>query len=265
MFEELPDAAAVLAATGDDVWARSSVLRWADAPGWRLGGAVGWLGVDPEERRGYLSALGHPADVGRLVAAVTKAEQLPTTRASLPRGTPATLDGATDWDFRWTTSPPRCPGAGEELTRWLPPDAPGVADLLQVASDRPSVRPGDPAARRWAGLHKGDRLLACAADTTRVEGVGHVSSIAVHPAARRRGLGAALTGWLTRALLADHGLVTLGVYADNAVALAMYDGLGFHAEHRFTSGSLRPGARQDAAQQDAARADTAQAAGEAAA
>jgi ribosomal protein S18 acetylase RimI-like enzyme len=83
-------------------------------------------------------------------------------------------------------------------------------------------------------------LLACAADTSGVAGVGHLSSIAVHPDARGKGLGAAVTAALTRALFAGGcDLVTLGMYASNTVGRALYDRLGMTDEHRFTSGPLQ--------------------------
>ncbi|MDP9436340.1 MAG: GNAT family N-acetyltransferase, partial [Actinomycetota bacterium] len=93
----------------------------------------------------------------------------------------------------------------------------------------------------WVGVR--DRatggLLAVAADTSGATGVGHLSSIAVHPAARGRRLGTAVTAGLTRRLF-DGGadLVTLGMYADNTAGRALYDGLGWRDEHRFTSGAL---------------------------
>ena len=70
--------------------------------------------------------------------------------------------------------------------------------------------------------------------------VVNLSSIAVHPDCRGQGLGRALTAALTRRLL-DEGcdLVTLGMYADNDAARAVYDALGWRAEHRFTSGPLQ--------------------------
>ena len=48
-----------------------------------------------------------------------------------------------------------------------------------------------------------------------------------------------MTAALTRALL-DEGcdVVTLGLYADNPAARAMYDALQFRDDHRFTSGVL---------------------------
>ena len=67
-------------------------------------------------------------------------------------------------------------------------------------------------------------------------GVPHLASIATHPSARGRGLGALVTAALTRRLL-DEGapVVTLGMYADNDVARRMYLRLGFRCDHRWSS------------------------------
>lgn len=93
---------------------------------------------------------------------------------------------------------------------------------------------------QWVGIRDDEgALIACAAHTERVRGVPHLASIATHPQWRGRGLGSAITGGMTRRLLAEGApVVTLGMYADNDVARRMYERLGFRCEHRFTSRSL---------------------------
>jgi ribosomal protein S18 acetylase RimI-like enzyme len=146
------------------------------------------------------------------------------------------MDG-TDWDFRWLDAPPPVQ-AGEE--RVVPvSDGEQVAALLAASSPTASAQPGSAGVRRWFGVWEGARLVACAADTSGATAVGHLSSIAVHPDARRAGLGRAVTAAVTRVLFAEGSdLVTLGMYADNVHGRAMYDALGFADEHRFTSGPL---------------------------
>jgi hypothetical protein len=107
----LGSAAEVLLATGHDPFARG-VLRRPDVQGWVAGGATAWLGVDHEERRSYLSALGDPVAVAALLAELLP-ELPPRQRVTLPRGTAALLPawvglgpGSADWDFRWWPSPP---------------------------------------------------------------------------------------------------------------------------------------------------------------
>jgi predicted GNAT family acetyltransferase len=61
----------------------------------------------------------------------------------------------------------------------------------------------------------------------------------VHPGARGRGLGKAVTAGLTRRLFGEGcDVVTLGMYAHNSTGRAVYDALGYADEHRFTSGPL---------------------------
>ena len=236
----LTSAAEVLVATEHDPFARSS-LRRPVTRGWVGDGATAWIGIDADEQLPYLSALGEPAAVGALIGELVP-ELPPRQRVTLPRGTPACLpawvgvDG-TDWDFRYLLeAPPVQPG--EELVGPVD-ELDDVSALLAASSPRASALPGDSKVARWVGVRDGGRLVACAADTSSTTGVGHLSSIAVHPDARGRGLGSALTAGLTR-LLFEEGcdLVTLGMYADNVAGRAMYDGLGYRDEHPFTSGPL---------------------------
>ncbi|MCA1712609.1 MAG: GNAT family N-acetyltransferase [Actinobacteria bacterium] len=234
---QLGSAAEVLVATGHDPFARGT-LRRPSVRGWLSGRAVAWMTA--EEGRSYLSALGPPAEVGALVGALVE-EIPPRQRITVPRGTPVHLPawmsmGQTDWDFRWLAAPPPVQ-PGEEAVDDV--DADEVGPLLTESSPTASALPGDPAVRRWVGIRDGGRLIACAADTSAATGIGHLSSIAVHPSARGRGLGRTVTAALTRRLFDDgRDLVTLGMYADNAYGRATYDALGFTDDHRFTSGPL---------------------------
>jgi ribosomal protein S18 acetylase RimI-like enzyme len=143
----------------------------------------------------------------------------------------------TDWDLRWLGAPPP-EQPGESAVEDIAEEA-EVAALLEASSPTASALPGDPAVRRWVGIRRGSALVACAADTSAATGVGHLSSIAVHPSARGRGLGAVVTAALARRLFAEGcDIVTLGMYADNAYGRAMYDRLGFADDHHFTSGAL---------------------------
>jgi GNAT superfamily N-acetyltransferase len=239
---QLGSAAEVLVATGHDPFARGS-LRRPVARGWLSGRAVAWMGVDAEERTSYLSALGPPDEVGALIGTLVD-EVPPKQRMTLPRGAPAhlpawmSMDG-TDWDFRWLDAPPPAQPREDDVEVLPAGTDDDVAALLATSSPTASVQPGSAAARRWVGLTEAGVLLACAADTSSVDGVGHLSSIAVHPDARGKGLGRAVTASLTRRLLEEgRDVVTLGMYADNGAGRAMYDALGFRDEHRFTSGPL---------------------------
>jgi GNAT superfamily N-acetyltransferase len=236
----LTSAAEVLLATDHDPHVRGS-LRQSTLTGWVGHGAVAWRATDAEERRPYLMTHGTPHHVALLIEELLP-ELRDQTRITLPRGTPpllpawVALDG-TDWDFRWIDAPPLPQPREEEATVV---DGSGVAELLALASPTASALPGDPAVLRWVGIRGPDGLLACAADTSGTTGVGHLSSIAVHPSARGQGLGAAVTAALIRLLLAEgRDLVTLGMYADNTAGRALYDHLGMLDDHPFTSGPLQ--------------------------
>ncbi|MCW2616170.1 MAG: family N-acetyltransferase [Frankiales bacterium] len=236
----LTSAAEVLVATAHDPFARLS-LRRPLVRGWIGPGAAAWVGTDAFEDVPYLSALGDPAAVGALVGDLVP-ELAHRQRVTLPRGSGAHLpawvglDG-THWDFRWLDAPPD-EQPGEDAVGPVADDA--VADLLRRASPTASSLPGDAKVRRWVGVERDGRLVACAADTSAVDRIGHLSSIAVDPALRGQGLGAAVTAALTRTLFGEGcELVALGMYADNAAGRALYDALGFHDDHRFTSGPLQ--------------------------
>lgn len=236
----LTSAAEVLLATDHSPYVRAQ-LRAPHVSGWAGGGAVAWHATDAEERVPYLMTLGEPTAVAGLIADLLP-ELRDGQRITVPRGTPrllpawVALDG-TDWDFWWTDVPPP-PRPGEQAVVAVDPAE--VAALLPVASPTASAQPDDPAVRRWVGVRGPDGLLACAADTSAATGVGHLSSIAVHPDARGRGLGADVTAALTRTLFAEGcDLVSLGMYADNTAGRALYRSLGLRDDLLWTSGALQ--------------------------
>jgi ribosomal protein S18 acetylase RimI-like enzyme len=236
----LTSAAEVLLAADHHPYVRSQ-LRSHDVSGWAGHGAVAWRALDTEERLPYLMTLGQPAGVAELIADLVP-DLRDGQRITLPRGTarllPAwvALDG-TDWDFWWTSvaAPER---SAEAQVVEVSDDE--VAAMLTLASPRASALPGDDNVRRWMGIRGPSGLLACGADTSSATGVGHLSSIAVHPDARGQGYGAAVTGRLIRDLLAvGNDLVVLGMYADNTAGRALYRSLGMTDDALFTSGSLQ--------------------------
>jgi predicted GNAT family acetyltransferase len=117
-----------------------------------------------------------------------------------------------------------------------------IQALLDASSPRHDAKVGAPEVIAWYGVRDDDdgRLVACAAHTEPVPGVPHLASIATRPAARGRGLGAAVTAAVTRAPLeAGRPVVTLGMYSDNAVARRLYHRLGYTCTHRWSSRRLR--------------------------
>lgn len=231
----LTSAAEVLVATAHDPYVRGRLTR-PDIEGWSDGDATAWRFSD-----GYLMTHGEPPAVALLIEKL-----LPELRngipLTVPRGTAPLLpawvamaDG-TNWDFRWIAVPPPAQ-TGEDDVVVVTGDE--VQPLLAEAHPTASAQPGDARVRRWWGIRGPDGLIACAADTSEATGVGHLSSIATHPAARGRGLGAAITAAASRQLLdEDFDVVTLGMYASNVAGRALYDRLGM-AERLMTSGELQ--------------------------
>jgi ribosomal protein S18 acetylase RimI-like enzyme len=114
----------------------------------------------------------------------------------------------------------------ESLAVLGPADA---ADMLELAD---AAKPGPFGPRtgelgRFVG-HRGPdgRLLAMAGERFRLPGHVELSAICVHPDARGRGLGAALTQHLARDALARGEVPFLHVFPDNPAAV-LYERLGF--------------------------------------
>jgi GNAT superfamily N-acetyltransferase len=229
-------------------------LRWNVRPGtvldeWHAGGATALLQVG---RTGVptLTAVGSPGEAADLLVQVLGAGA-EVGRVTLPRGTlpllpdplpgPLVVGEGADWDWMWTDAAP-APQPGEADVLPLPDDEHhrGLLDaLLDAASPRTSVRPGDPQVRTWWGVAEAGRLVACAAHIEIVHGVPHLAGVAVLPARRGRGLGGAVTAAATRAVLdAGAPVCTLGMYADNLPARRVYARLGYRYEHAFSSRAL---------------------------
>ncbi|WP_061289983.1 GNAT family N-acetyltransferase [Herbidospora cretacea] len=109
------------------------------------------------------------------------------------------------------------PGAGEEVAR-----------VLAVANPDAYARPGMPGISRWAGIRDAaGRLVTVGADAWSAPAVGFIGGVATLPEARGSGLAGVICRFLTGALLARHGRVSLMVDDVNAAALAVYRRLGY--------------------------------------
>lgn len=118
------------------------------------------------------------------------------------------------------------------------PEAEEVNRVLDEGNATAHARPGAPGTRFHA-LREGDAAVAVGAVQRMVDGTGHLRAITVRPELRGRRLGSVLSAALTAAAFdGGSGVVTLGVYADNAPALAIYRGLGFRPVHHFASTAL---------------------------
>ncbi|MEU8262779.1 GNAT family N-acetyltransferase [Micromonospora sp. NPDC048999] len=222
---------ALLAAAGHHPYARHALWRDHEARGWRRDGAVGWLlppGQGPAG--GALGATGPALDVfaGLVADGTLHAGQwlhLPRTPAAevARRLTVARLD---EWDFLWTTTPPPPQPEEERVVRLTEADHPALAALIDESFPTTTSRPDDERIVDWYGIRDGDRLVACGADRSRGD-IGFLAGLTVATDRRGRGLGAALTAGMTRALFALYDHVALGVYTENLGALRLYRRLGY--------------------------------------
>ncbi|MET8361883.1 GNAT family N-acetyltransferase [Micromonospora sp. NPDC005171] len=227
----LQDRSAILAAVGHHPFARHAVGRAVPARAYRRAGAVLWL-VPPEH--GPAGCAIGPAEPALEICVALAADGMlqPGQRLHLPRHDRALLADRlavaehSDWDFHWTdTSPPTQPDE-QSVVRLTDADQPALAALVEESFPSSTSRPGDPRVVDWYGIRAGDRLVACGADRSQGD-IGFLAGLTVAPDQRGRGLGASLTAGMTRALLARHDVVGLGVYTHNVGAARLYRRLGF--------------------------------------
>jgi GNAT superfamily N-acetyltransferase len=202
---------------------------WASADGRAL--AVAGAGIS---RRDRVAVSGPAASVVPLVRDVLH-EVGPAYR---PLGDPPLIDAivggvpglATGKAFGWmdrTAAPPQ-DGERPHGVRWLPDaETPEAAALLQEVSPGSDAMPGVPGVERWAGIRDDEgRLVALAALAWSAPSVGLVAGVAVRPAARGRGLGRAVCGFVVAEALRRYGCAALMVDAWNEAAIGLYRGLG---------------------------------------
>lgn len=229
---------------------RSALIRFevprgigaAARPGmWAAGGAVAYV-TPRDDGHVALVALGGAEAASALVVALLARLPEAPLRATLPRGGDRLLSAAGvalgevgHWDYRWTERAP-APVAGEEAIVGLDDDE-EIAAFLATHSPTHSLRPGSPRIVRWAGVRDdAGRVVACGAQRlTAHTRLPHLASIAVDTAHRGRGLGAAVTAWLTRRAVVEAGICTLGQYAANPAATRLYDKLGYHDDDHHTT------------------------------
>jgi predicted GNAT family acetyltransferase len=81
-------------------------------------------------------------------------------------------------------------------------------------------------------------LVACGLRERNVAGYPILTGVTVLARERGRGLGLAVTAYLTRQAIEESGVCTLGMYSDNAVARRVYHGLGYTGDHLWSSRRL---------------------------
>ncbi|WFE98467.1 GNAT family N-acetyltransferase [Micromonospora sp. WMMD964] len=229
--QELADRDAILGAVGHHPFARHALGRATPTAAYHRDGAVLWLtSAEPGPAGCAIGPAGPALDI--CVRLADSATVRPGQRLHLPRHDRGLLTGRlavdehSDWDFHWTDTPPPLQPNEQPVVRLTDADLPALAALVDEAFPSSTSRPGDPRVVDWYGIRIGDRLVACGADRSQGD-IGFVAGLTVAPDQRGRGLGASLTAGMTRALLARHDTVGLGVYTHNVGAARLYRRLGF--------------------------------------
>jgi ribosomal protein S18 acetylase RimI-like enzyme len=178
------------------------------------------------------------APLMREVAAVAEpAWRVTNVSASDPHVPPTWhRPGPHRWHWMLTATPPG-ESDGIEVTDIT--DADEINRVLDRANADSHARPGAAGVETWLGARRQGALLGVGALMRLPDGTGHLRAVGVLPEARGLGLGTAISVALTRRGFANGSTVcTLGVYTDNAVAIAMYRRIGYHFVHTFTSGAV---------------------------
>lgn len=108
----------------------------------------------------------------------------------------------------------------------------GEADAAEMLELATLTRPGPFTLRAQAlgafwGVKENGRLIAMAGERLKLDGLTEISGVCTHPDARGRGLGRLLTLYVAGNIRAAGELPFLHTYAGNAVAIGLYEKIGF--------------------------------------
>lgn len=239
-----------------DVTGRHDVFGRLDLPerlaqAWAWGGAVGVV----RRTRGHevsLMVWGEVGDLDPLVAGVlgggllgddvraltVPAAALPTLATVRRVGRP---EAGIGWEWMWTQRAPAVPALPAGLVLLDLDDSADAAEIGALGRrENPRFEgwPGQGVATRWVGVRTASEvgkgsLLACGAVHRRPSGAGHLGGILVAASRRGQGLGRAVTAELTARVVADDGVCTLSLYADNAPARRLYASLSYEIAARW--------------------------------
>lgn len=193
----------------------------------------------PSDGRPSLWCLGPHADLARLAHLAVDRVEPPgrvSTEAASYDGLPGAWRFPTEGHWHWMLTHDQPPAHPLEPSVVEVDDAGAIDALLDLANPGSFARPGSRGVECWLGVPGPDGLLSVGALYRDPSGAGHLRSVTTRPDAAGRGLGTAVSAALTRRALGRSGTATLGVYVDNAPALAVYDRLGFRTVVTFRSG-----------------------------
>lgn len=219
--------------------------------GWRHGRALAVRRLPPMNRPLSMLLLGPVDDLHELVAQLLKRGALNevhgvTTERHALEPVAAQLCSAGfevgtggDWDWMWTSSQPViCPGEEQVVELDEDADLEAILALYALANPQAESQPGEGVPAVWLGVRGSTGLVAVGALHRTPAGYPHLTGIAVSPAARGGGWGTALSAALTRRALTMAPMSTLGMYADNDIARAVYTRLGYQVARAWSSRTL---------------------------
>ncbi|HSP59420.1 MAG TPA: GNAT family N-acetyltransferase [Ornithinimicrobium sp.] len=148
-----------------------------------------------------------------------------------------------DWDWMWSTSSPPADSRESELEVLDDGrDAEELSSFARVHNPRVWTEIGTGRVVRWVGRRDAaGRLTAVGGAEREAGGVPHLAGIVTATDLRGRGWGTVVTAALTRWALQEHGVCTLGVFADNRTALRVYRRLGYRTARAWHSRRLAQG------------------------
>ena len=193
----------------------------AGIPQLKRAATFGWMDYRPPAEPPSAGA-GPEAALAGLEAAHTVIDMVAAAAADARRSEPRS-SGPLSGALAGRSGTP-APGAA----RWLTDSEIGeVTELLDTGYAQSDARPGVPGVERWAGVRDSSgRLVAVTALAWSAIDVGYLAGVAVHPAARGQGLGAAVCGFVLAEALRDHGAAALMVDQWNDAAIRLYVKLG---------------------------------------
>ena len=116
--------------------------------------------------------------------------------------------------------------SGAQVVPLTSEDHPAIKTLVTLTRPGP-FRPRTAELGAYFGVWDGPELIALAGERARLPGWCEVSAVCVHPAAQRRGLGAAVVRRVMEGMGARGETPFLHVVPDNAAAIGLYERLGF--------------------------------------
>ncbi|MEV5893839.1 GNAT family N-acetyltransferase [Nonomuraea fuscirosea] len=232
MIAELRSARELGSACDDDdlvMWAAQGLTGAGRA--WALGDAV-VAGSPLISRRDRLAVWGGAACAAELLRHALGElgpAYRPLGEVELMSEVTAKLDGVRERGrFSWMSLPAAPTSALGDGVGWVEAKAEAeVAALLAAAAPHSYAVPGAAGVNRWAGVRVDGRLAAVAADAWSAPTVGLLAGVATDAAFRGRGLAERVCRWASRELVAAYGRAALMVDDVNAVAIGVYERIGY--------------------------------------